>query len=350
MNQFVGVRMVKANSMDLTLFQFDYDMTFTAFFMHPDKTIYGRYGTRSEYKQAAKEMSLPGFRKALEAALALHRDYPNNKRALAGKTGPRPKQKIPEDFATLKNYRPKLDYGRNVVKSCLHCHQVRDARRNWLRAGKKPATDADLFPYPMPDVVGLTLDPQEKARVKRVQSGSPAARAGFRAGDDIATLDGQPIISIADIQWVLHNAKSRAALKADVRRQGRSVSLTLSLPTGWRRQSDIRWRASTWEMNRLVGGSLKWENLTTAERKKLGLTAQSTAIRVAYVGWWGKYQAGKRAGFRKGDVMISFNGQRRLKSVNEFYAYAMNKTKRGQRVTVEVLRSGRKLTLKLPMQ
>ena len=37
-------------------------------------------------------------------------------------------------------------------------------------------------------------------------------------------------------------------------------------------------------------------------------------------------QAGKRAGFKKNDVMISFDGQRSLKNVNEFYAYAMNET------------------------
>ena len=41
MSQFVGVRMVKVNSMDLSLFQFDYDMTFAVFFMNADKKVYG---------------------------------------------------------------------------------------------------------------------------------------------------------------------------------------------------------------------------------------------------------------------------------------------------------------------
>ena len=103
-------------------------------------------------------------------------------------------------------------------------------------------------------------------------------------------------------------------------------------------------------MNRLVGGSLKWANLTAAERKKLGLAADSTAIRVDYVGWWGPYQAGKRAGFRKDDVMISFDGRRDLKTVNQFYAYAMNKTTKGKNVSVEILRNGKRMKLQLPMQ
>ena len=74
--------MVKANGMDLSLFQFDYDLTFAAFFMNADKTIYGRYGSRSEMKDAAKDISIDGFRKALAAALEIHKNYPANKASL----------------------------------------------------------------------------------------------------------------------------------------------------------------------------------------------------------------------------------------------------------------------------
>ena len=68
------------------------------------------------------------------------------------------------------------------------------------------------------------------------------------------------------------------------------------------------------------------------------------------MGWWGPYQAGKREGFLKNDVMISFDGQRNLKTVNEFYAYAMNKTTKGKKVAVEILRNSKKINLQLPMQ
>jgi hypothetical protein len=44
MEQFVCVRMIQANGMDLSWFQFDYDQTFAVFFMNADKTIYGRFG------------------------------------------------------------------------------------------------------------------------------------------------------------------------------------------------------------------------------------------------------------------------------------------------------------------
>ena len=66
-----------------------------------------------------------------------------------------------------------------------------------------------LFPYPDPAVLGLKMDPKAMATVERVTPGSLAERAGLRAGDEIVTLAGQPLLSIADLQWVLHNAPGR---------------------------------------------------------------------------------------------------------------------------------------------
>src|SRR5437660_2008472 len=67
MDKFVCVRLVQANALDLALFQFDYDITFAVFFMNGDRTIYGRYGSRSERKGATKDISIESFRQALAA-------------------------------------------------------------------------------------------------------------------------------------------------------------------------------------------------------------------------------------------------------------------------------------------
>ena len=75
MDKFVCVRMVQGNGMDLTLFQFDYDLTFAAFFMNSDRTIYGRFGSRSDHDNAEKDISIEGFRQAMLAALDLHRPH-----------------------------------------------------------------------------------------------------------------------------------------------------------------------------------------------------------------------------------------------------------------------------------
>jgi hypothetical protein len=125
LDQFVCVRIVHANGMDLSLFQFDYDQSWAAFFLNADQTIYGRYGTRSHQTESENDVSLAGFAKALQAVLELHKNYPNNKASLAGKRGSPSEIKAPEEFPSLKGrYGPKLDYEGKLVQSCIHCHQV----------------------------------------------------------------------------------------------------------------------------------------------------------------------------------------------------------------------------------
>ncbi|MFM7835330.1 MAG: thioredoxin family protein, partial [Planctomycetaceae bacterium] len=46
LEQFVCVRVVSTNVLDLSLFQFDTDQSFAVFMLNADRTIYGRFGTR----------------------------------------------------------------------------------------------------------------------------------------------------------------------------------------------------------------------------------------------------------------------------------------------------------------
>src|SRR5258707_729896 len=79
LDQFVCVRIVQANGLDLSLFQYDYDQSLAAFFLNADGTIYGRYGTRSHETESERDVSVDGFTRALEGALELHRQFPANK-------------------------------------------------------------------------------------------------------------------------------------------------------------------------------------------------------------------------------------------------------------------------------
>ena len=47
LEKFVCVRAVEMEGVDLRVFQFDSDQSWTAFFLNADKTIYGRYGSRN---------------------------------------------------------------------------------------------------------------------------------------------------------------------------------------------------------------------------------------------------------------------------------------------------------------
>src|SRR4051812_22893257 len=100
LDQFVCVRIVQANAIDLTTFQFDFDQSFAAFLMHPDLTLYGRFGTRSE-RPEWQDISLEGLRAAMQEALQMHRDDERIRPSLAGKQARPVPYKTPRDFPSL---------------------------------------------------------------------------------------------------------------------------------------------------------------------------------------------------------------------------------------------------------
>ncbi len=68
----------------------DTDQSFTAFLLNADRTIYGRFGTRSHRTEWVGDVSLEGLAKALEGALDLHEAFPKHREALAAKRAPNP--------------------------------------------------------------------------------------------------------------------------------------------------------------------------------------------------------------------------------------------------------------------
>lgn len=74
------------------------------------------------------------------------------------------------------------------------------------------------------------------------------------------------------------------------------------------------------------------------------------ALRVDHVGQYGAHAAAKRAGFREGDVIIEYDGQRDLLRPDDVLAYGVTARQAGDRVPVKILRGRREMTLTLPMQ
>lgn len=347
MNQFVCVRVVQAYGLDLQLFQFDMELTWAVFFMNADKTIYGRYGTRSDHKLASRDVSLDGFKKAIRAALELHRGYPGNKKELAGKTGGPVTWKTPEQIPELKGKAKPADGSRG---GCVHCHQAHDGEVWSLRAGGQPIPDRRLWSYPMPSALGLKLDPREIATVTDVESGSAADTAGFRKGDAIVRMDGQPVVSIADIQWVLHAAKEPGSVKVEVDRGGEKKELTLALAAGWRRGEEFSWRSIVWRMRHKLAGTGQLKALTADEKQKLGLASDAMALRIeAIPPNWVKERNPSAQPLQKGDVIVDVDGRTNLATESEYLAYLMGK-KPGQKADLGYLRGGKrqKLSLTIP--
>ncbi|HVK11861.1 MAG TPA: Trx7/PDZ domain-containing (seleno)protein [Gemmataceae bacterium] len=342
LEKFVRVRVVSTNGLDLSLFQFDTDQSFAVFLLNADGTVYGRFGTRSHRTNWVGDVSVAGLAKALEGALELHAGYPKNKDVLAAKRGPAPEFPTPEQYPAIKKtgkYTSTLATTGNIVQSCIHCHQIGDARKDLYRT-KGPMPEDVLFPYPHPKSIGLTLDPKERATIEKVTADTPAAKAGFEAGDAIVSLNGQPLLSMADVQWVLHHTPAAGGtLKADVRRAGKPVEVTLTLAAGWRRADNISWRSSSWGLRRTALGGLLLED---AEGDAKGL-------KVKHVGQYGPHATAKNAGFQVGDVIVSYDGKTDLKRETDVLAYGVTARKPGDRVPVTVVRGGKKVELTLPL-
>lgn len=352
MDQFVCIRIVKANGLDLNLFQYDYDQSFHAFLMNADGTIYGRFGTRSENKDETQDMTMQGFGRALELALAWHNQYPEQKELFAAKHGPKPLVERPEQYPLLSGkYDSKLDYeGNKLVQSCIHCHQVREAERHYYRESGKPMPENVLYPYPLPKVIGLTINALEAAEVKSVAEGSPAAKAGLRPGDRIQAFNGDPVLSIADLQWVLHRFASAGSMPIRVKRGEQTADLVLDLPEGWRTKSDISWRATSWDLRRMAFGGMKMKSMTTEERAPLKLPDDRLALLIEHVGQYGDHAKAKQAGFVKGDVLVKYAGSTEPATETQLLAKSMQEHKPGDKIPVTVLRNGKEMELQMPVQ
>lgn len=352
LEQFVCARQVSTNGLDLSLFQFDTDQSFAVFFLNADGTIYGRFGTRSHRTEWIGDVSLQGLAKALQGALDLHADYDTVQASLAGKRGDAPEVASPELYPSLSDkFTDALDYEGDVVKSCIHCHQIGDAQREFYWHANNPIPDRILWPYPHPKSVGLIMAPNEMATVTEILPDSPAATAGLQSGDSIQSFDGQPMLSTADVQWVLHNVDpSGGDVPLSVQRNGRDLDLTLVLHEDWRRAGDLSWRVTTWGIRRMAAGGLVLEALDDDARRERDLPADAMALRVKRAGQYGAHATARRTGFREGDIIIEFDERRDLMSEQDLLTYVVTSRKPGDRVPVTVLRGRQQVEYQLPIQ
>jgi len=350
MDQFVCVRLVQMGGVDLSLFQFDPFLSFAVLFMNADQTLYGRYGTASPKANRATRDSNPnhtleGLRAALAKALEVHAGYTGDPGAwaprLAGKTGPAPRWRYVEKTPSARKYKRLKRVRGADSEGCVHCHEVLRTAVDSYAMKKLRVPDRMLWVYPHPDALGLTLSRDHCATVTAVAVGSAAGAAGLQVGDELLTLADQPLGSVADVQWVLHNvADEGGELVATVLRDGAESTVVLSLPDGWRRKGDFGWRY------RLAGYAMwLWGGVTLEDDPKGVRVAQRSP------GWFKRPNRAARKVLQAGDIIVKVDGKAGW-TRSTYLAYLMRDKRLGAKVELEVLRGGKRqeISFRLPKQ
>lgn len=320
------VRLTRIDNEDLNLFEFDYDLTFMVFFLNADGKVYARYGGR-DAENPDRRQSLDGLAYTMKSVLAMH--------------GREEKEK---EFAPKSQDAPK--YIRDVGGArrggrCMHCHQVKESLNAELQRKGEWSRDS-VWRYPLPENVGVELEVDRGNVVKRVTEKSPAAAAGLKAGDTVRRLNGVPVHSMADAQYALDRAPKAGTIDIAWQRGEEVLKEKLSLPEGWRK-SDITWRAS---MQRFVPAArLYGVDLKPEEKKALGLTPRQLAFRQAE----SVTGQAKAAGVRPGDIILGVDDQNLEMDVDEFARYVERSYLIGDKVTINLLRDGKRMNLTMTL-
>jgi predicted metalloprotease with PDZ domain len=322
--QFVLLRIGNMRGVDLELFEFDYDLTWMAFFLDGNERILGRFGGRPA-EDANKYHSLEGLRFALAAALQRHRQAP------AGQLAKRTPRTV-EEYPAINKLGPK---------ACIHCHNTYEFQRDSLQS-KQQWNLEQVWVYPLPENIGLTLAVEQQNRVTQVAPKSPAAAVGVEPGDVLLEVSGLPIISIADLQYALHRAPALGTLPVRWRHEGKAKEGKLPLFKDWK-HTDLSWRPSVRTLEPASG--LHGTDLTAEEKKKLGLAPKQLAFRQ---GNFLTKQA-QFAGIRINDIIVGVDGKQLEMTVRQFDVYVRLTYRKEDMITVNLFRDGKRLDLQMKL-
>lgn len=325
-DSFVRVRLVRITGVDLSLFEFDFDCTWFGFFMNADEMIYGRYGGRDAGSDDSR-ISLAGLKYAAEQAIARHKLATEGKPPSRG--GPIFVEQMPAAKARKR-------------QDCIHCHQINEFRRADLKLTGKWDRN-DLWVYPLPENVGITLDVDRGNLVKAVKESSAAAKLGIKPGDSLVRLNGYTVASFADGQFALHKGPRTGMILVEWKSGGIPMSGKLDVAEGWRK-TNITWRSSMLDIlpSLLISG----DDLAAAEKKALALPEKNAAFRQdKFV-----HSTMKAIGIQKGDIIVGFNGKGIEGTMEDFLGFVRREHLVGDKATVSIVRDGKQMEIPLTLK
>jgi hypothetical protein len=336
------------NRVDIARFEFDFDTTWSAFFTDSKLRIYSRYGGRDEHEPEAR-LSKSSLLQTMREVLAAHRGPANTETQPRAPQAPR---EIPRwQPEPAKGFTPlDIPLLRRGHQGCVHCHQIREY--SLLQAYHDGVFRRELlFPYPLPESIGIDVDRAHGHRVAVVREPSPAT-GHLRPGDVLVQCEDVPIRSEFDLRWALHRlpettshirliverpASADAANSEDAKTL---LEVKLSLPRDWR-QSELRWRKSSRSVPADWG--FRAAALAKFERRDLGLPETGMAIRVLSIRSRGLVTS---LGLQKGDIIVALAGDSKERSLEQLRSDILRQAGPGDSVQLTVRRDGELLELR----
>ena len=327
LTQYVCVRIVRMDDVDVALFDRDWYNTLYFFITNADEQIYMRYGGRDALSQDSY-LNMSSLELAAQQGLELHRQYQQGKLQKVE----RPKPVFPRQMPLLA----ERTFARNA---CVECHLVGDFQN--LQREQDGTLDkmAHLFRSPELKTIGIYLDVPKGLVLKEVRGAVQAA--GMKPGDRISALNGTPVWTFGDLQYHYDRVNRKAEKMAlTVDRAGEVVRLQVQLPPRWW-MSDIRYRQSS------VDPRTYFEDrpITDEQKRILGLKPDGFASEVKYVGDFAKLM--KSHDLRIGDIIVSVDGVERheIAITADFYIKLTKKPE--ESVMLEIIRDGKRMRMPL---
>ena len=141
-------------------------------------------------------------------------------------------------FTFYARYKTTIDYEKNLMTFEPGEYQPGDViqamTKKLMASSAERNTPRILAPA---GLLGVQVDEGGKENepgviVKDVMPDSPAARAGFKAGDRLLTLDGRWTDTIADCYMASSQVRVGVAVPAEIAREGKKMQLKITLRAG----------------------------------------------------------------------------------------------------------------------
>ncbi len=324
------------NRVNIRRFEFDFDTTWTAFFLDEDLNVYSRYGGRDEGEPEAR-LSKQSLLQTMGEVLDVH----TRRQALRQLADAKIIQPITKGVSTPEDI-PLLKAGH---RGCVHCHQIREYQYlQWYKSGK---FDRDkLFVYPLPENIGLTFDRQHGHRIEKVLKNSPAAGTLLQPGDVVTQINDVPIRSEYDVRWALGRVIDGKPITAIAQRftagevgKSQTIRVQMTLTAGWR-QTDIGWQKSIRSVPLQLG--MRGYSIAKSQRKSEQIAEDKLAIRVISVRGGG---IGEILKLQKRDLIIAVGDRSKRRTFSGFKADLVSFYRPGETIHLTVRRDGKTIEL-----